>query len=630
MNKDLVSRMNSSTLTCVPYHVCKGVVIRDSLLDTNGEDFVCDENIDAYFVLINTWLNMFNPAEREYFLIRERILDLGLIPVINECSEAADCIVHNVPISYEYLANLPKLGIAQALQLLRYPKRLSPLHCDGLERESLSAFKRVQNEDKLADRKVQSTAMRAILQRSKDILRPLSISENRAKMLAEFSTGATAGHAHTTVSRVCEAVEMFPEHFYGYTCTSHFREKKPYTAKVNSQPKSYKARRLICMEDSGRNYFCAGIRRAILELMDQRVPGHDFSFESRIPIKDQGVNQMLSYVGSLSGEWATLDFSNASDRITGGLARYVLPGTVVDAIDKYRATQLEYPNGDISTCYMWLPSGNTVTFLCESLIFFAVVLSACEVSGIYTGQPSDCFVYGDDTIIPSAHYEFVADVVSNLGWQLNGAKSYFDSGDFIYRESCGHEYLNGVRCDSHYFPRKPISISDDGLAKLVDLQHRLYDVSWRSCEWLTQLLRLRWPKLTSSPRSEEDAVDLWGSLPPVLKRVPYATFVDVNVPEKIGSVTLYKKRRQLRTCEVLPHMLREWHSVPKTLSYGQVEVFGEWTEQELKEQYDLYCYYDFLQNGPRYLDELSRLLKVSEPRVAFNVAARRTTSTYAF
>lgn len=630
MNKDLVSRMNSSTLTCVSYELCKGVVIRDSLLETNGKDYVCEENIDAYFVLINTWLNMFNQDGREYFLVRERILDTGLIPVINECSNAADSLVHNMPIETDYLAGFNQLSIAQALQLLRYPKRLSPIGCTGLERDSLSAFKRVQNEDKLVDRRPLSHYMSEVIQRSKDILRPLSISLESAKELAELSSGATAGHAHTIVSHVCEAVEMYPEWFYGYTCTTHFAEKRPYTARVNSQPKSYKARRLICMEDSGRNFFCAGIRKAMIGLMDQRVPGHEFSFKSRVPIEAQEVNQLLAYAGSLTGAWATLDFSNASDRITAGLARTILPESVVKAIDQFRATQLEYPDGSTSTCYMWLPSGNTVTFLCESLIFFAVVLSACEVSSLYNDVPSDCFVYGDDTIIPSAHYEFVADVVAKLGWQLNGTKSYVDTGNFIYRESCGHEYLNGERCDSHYFPRKPISISDDGLAKLVKLQHRLYDVSWRSCEWLTQLVKLRWPKMTTSPRSEVDAEDLWGMSPTQYRRVPYATFVDKEVSEKFGPFKFKRIKHQLKTCETQPYMLREWHASPISLSFGQAEVYGDWTEQEMREQYDLYCYMDFLQNGPRYLDDLSRVLKVSEPRVPYNNAVRKTTSSYKF
>jgi hypothetical protein len=91
--------------------------------------------------------------------------------------------------------------------------------------------------------------------------------------------------------------------------------------------------------------------------------------------------------------------------------------------------------------------GSVVCFTIESLVFLAMAMTACELSG-YKGRVS---VYGDDVILPSQAVPVLAQIAEALGFKLNADKSFY-SGRF--RQSCGAFAFNGADITVPSYPRQ--------------------------------------------------------------------------------------------------------------------------------------------------------------------------------
>lgn len=654
MNQLIIEFDKTAThLSCFSLDDIRTIVSIDSKLPETGDDFVCDENITTYYILANTWLNQFpDNFERTKCNIIGMIRKRGLIPVISDCANAADSIIQNMDSPIPYLRQLSDCrseeNIKLILQLLRYPKRLSPVCMDGLSTSSLEKFLTRENKSKLVQRRPLSFFQREILERASEILAPLfspMADDDILLPLRRFSNGATAGGSKTIAERVCETVSQIPSAFgsdYRWLAPCswyHFNpyDTTPYTALVQDVPKSYKARRIIAKEDAGRQFLLSGVYNFVWEQMKCTfVPGYEYTYASCISLHDQSLNQVVAEIGSMSQteNYATVDLSQASDSITYTQASLILPPSVFKAIDQYRPVKIKTPDGKVRTLQMWLTSGNICTFISESLIFFAVSLAICEYVGTIAGieEPLKVFMYGDDTEIPSWCFDSLSDIFSSFGWEVNAEKSFSQVGLWQYRESCGAEYLNGVPCDTSYFSRVSYACTAKDLPSLVDLQHRLYHlvdqglVSWKAERWLDEFISALWPKMThSDPAENPNSTDLWGYANNPRRKVPLAHFVPIEktVRKTIGAYSALRcawhtyslEQREIQTNKFwhlhvdgrtrwipVSRLERldtvetvEQHALPSVLSSGQERVFPNWTAQEQREQYDLYCYYRFLQ-----------------------------------
>ncbi len=210
--------------------------------------------------------------------------------------------------------------------------------------------------------------------------------------------------------------------------------------RITFVPKDAKIDRTIAIEPSMNMYVQKGygkmIRRRFL-----KVAGID--------LNDDKVNQRLAREGSVTNRLATLDLSAASDSISRSLVEDLLPPDWFQALEQARSKQAVLPNGDIHVFEKFSTMGNGFTFELQSLIFWALCLSAVELLGL-SGESVKA--YGDDLVVPVDGYNIVRHVLLLCGFVVNESKSY---GDGPFRESCGKHYFQGTDVSPFYI-RKPI------------------------------------------------------------------------------------------------------------------------------------------------------------------------------
>lgn len=192
-------------------------------------------------------------------------------------------------------------------------------------------------------------------------------------------------------------------------------------------PKSAKTFRSIAVEPSLNQMFQLGVGDHISSRL-RRIG---------IDIRDQTRNQRLAKEGSITGALATLDLSSASDTISIGIVRHLLPLDWYSLLKYGRSSHYE-DQGKRHLFSKFSSMGNGFTFPLETLIFYSLAYASCDALGLETENIS---VYGDDIIIPVEGYPLLQEVLRVSGFLLNGNKS-FAEGEF--RESCGADYLSGI------------------------------------------------------------------------------------------------------------------------------------------------------------------------------------------
>lgn len=206
--------------------------------------------------------------------------------------------------------------------------------------------------------------------------------------------------------------------------------------RFDTVPKTPKTDRSISVEPWLNGFFQLGIG----DYMTARLK------EAGIDLSDQTRNQTLARLGSINGELATLDLSSASDTISTELVAHLLPLDWYLLLSRLRTGTLMVPSelrGGRSDCVQlekFSTMGNGFTFPLESLLFYALVKSACRKGGTVS-------VYGDDIICPSSDFNAVVEILKHAGFTPNVKKS-FSTGSF--RESCGGDYLSGINIRPSY------------------------------------------------------------------------------------------------------------------------------------------------------------------------------------
>lgn len=159
------------------------------------------------------------------------------------------------------------------------------------------------------------------------------------------------------------------------------------------------------------------------------------------------IHRKLAQRGSVTGDIATIDCSNASDTLCYNLVRLLLPGDWFSLLDSLRSP-FTLVNKKWVRLEKFSSMGNGYTFELETLIFWAICKSVCISFGIR----KRCYAYGDDMIIPTETSRAVIAVLQFFGFEINRNKT-FVSGPF--RESCGGDYFNGMLVTPYYLENNP-------------------------------------------------------------------------------------------------------------------------------------------------------------------------------
>jgi hypothetical protein len=208
-------------------------------------------------------------------------------------------------------------------------------------------------------------------------------------------------------------------------------------------PKDGKTDRGICIEPLG-NLFCQlGIgghlkeRLAAVGIYVQRESREQNPLTQLLTRRrpnGQTIHQNLAREGSISGDWATIDLSSASDTVSLELVRRACPSEWVQLMESVRSPKT-LVDGSWHLLSKFSSMGNGFTFELETSLFMGLIASACGLS-----PGTDLFVYGDDIIIPTRHYRTAIAVLRYFGFVPNPDKSF---GTGFFRESCGGDFFCG-------------------------------------------------------------------------------------------------------------------------------------------------------------------------------------------
>lgn len=167
-----------------------------------------------------------------------------------------------------------------------------------------------------------------------------------------------------------------------------------------------------------------------------------------VDLSDQSLNQLASFKGSLDGSLATLDLKAASDSVSIELVRTLFPPQWAEYLFDLRCCQWEAVVGreKYKGIYSNFSSmGNGTTFPIETLIFLAATRAAGDKTPV---------IYGDDIICKTEIVEPLVKLLSFLGFAINETKSFWDP-NFLFRESCGTDWLNGRNVTPFYIRGLP-------------------------------------------------------------------------------------------------------------------------------------------------------------------------------
>ncbi len=281
----------------------------------------------------------------------------------------------------------------------------------------------------------------------------------RGEMTPKHGPGATAdrllgNQKFDQVEWTWRLEEVFPSSDYLLPSYRYYRNledvdfltlEQERPVRVIDVPKTAKTPRLIAIEPTCMQY----TQQAVLSLLAELCE-HDDIVQRFITLRVQEHNQFLARIGSLDGSLATLDLSEASDRVSNHLVEVMLHGytDLSEAVQACRSRRADVPGYGVIPLTKYASMGSALTFPIECMVFLTLCFLGIE-KGLgrqltlkdvvnHTGRVR---VYGDDLIVPTTDAMNVRDVLTHYGFVVNERKSYA-RGNF--RESCGKEYFRGT------------------------------------------------------------------------------------------------------------------------------------------------------------------------------------------
>jgi len=246
-------------------------------------------------------------------------------------------------------------------------------------------------------------------------------------------------------------------------------------------PKTLKTPRVIAVEPVCMQYAQQGLAR-LLERQVETCPltaGH-------VNFRDQTINQALARKSSCDGHMATLDMSDASDRVS-----MIHVQMLLDRVPKFRdwvfacrSMKATLPTGETIRLSKFASMGSALCFPIESLVFFTSILASMHWrAGMRPTRQSVhalgrlVYVYGDDLIVPADEAPAICDDLEAIGFKVNRRKSFW-TGKF--RESCGSDCYDSAEVTPVYLRRDlPTDRADvSGILSSVSTCNQLHSAGY--------------------------------------------------------------------------------------------------------------------------------------------------------
>jgi len=263
-------------------------------------------------------------------------------------------------------------------------------------------------------------------------------------------------------------------------------------AKVVLVPKTLKTPRIIAIEPTAMQY----MQQAVAEILVDTIESTPW-IRSLIGFDDQIPNQEMAKIGSLSGKLATLDLSEASDRVSNQLVLAMMQDHphLSEGVQACRSRKADVPGYGVQRLAKFASMGSALCFPIEAMVFLTTIFMGIErgLSRRLTRKDIKSYlgkvrVYGDDIIVPTDTVHLVVSSLETFGFKVNTGKSFW-TGKF--RESCGKEYYDGrdvsITKVRRVFPARRGDVRE--MISLVSLRNQLYFAGlWNTSAYLDKVI----------------------------------------------------------------------------------------------------------------------------------------------
>jgi hypothetical protein len=227
--------------------------------------------------------------------------------------------------------------------------------------------------------------------------------------------------------------------------------EQEHPSRVALVPKTLKGPRIIALEPHCMQYVQQGIQAVLTDRIES-----NWRTRGKINFRDQSINQSHALMSSRDGLLATVDLSDASDRVPLSLVKIMLESNpeFLEAVLACRSTRAILPDGRVISLLKFASMGSALCFPVESMYFYTVVVATLLQEAHLPVTRRNIMkvsrrvrVYGDDILIPTTHAIAVLDGLQKYNCKINHNKTFY-SGKF--RESCGVDAYDGTEVTPTY------------------------------------------------------------------------------------------------------------------------------------------------------------------------------------
>lgn len=216
------------------------------------------------------------------------------------------------------------------------------------------------------------------------------------------------------------------------------------TVRVIFVPKTLKSPRVIAIEPIHHQFVQQALMKELVEQIE-----NDRTLRFGIHFTSSERNRNLARESSRHRKYATLDMSEASDRVHAGLAysMFRFYPKLARSIFSCRTKYAQLPNGVKIPLVKFSSMGSALCFPIESMFHYTLsiigILRARSLPLTFKSIlkiKRELCVFGDDLVIPIDAVSSVIEVLESAGCKVNQKKS-FSTG--FFRESCGVDAYKG-------------------------------------------------------------------------------------------------------------------------------------------------------------------------------------------
>jgi len=366
------------------------------------------------------------------------------------------------------------------------------------------------------------------------VLAPVQYSLLNGDLVCRHGKGAVAEkilpnqkytwkHWHTRLSPFFEVSDYGYSSILGFLencdCIELLSPELEPPVRVVQVPKTQKSPRIIAVDPACMQYTQQALLRSFYDALERNPLTRGF-----INFTSQEVNASLAKESSKHGLLATLDLSDASDRVHKDLVWRMLASVpqLRDACFACRSTSAIVPtrNGGEPVRVIlnkFASMGSALCFPIESMVFWTLLLTLamrrnakhqCTQRDILRYR-SGLYVYGDDIVAPVYMVPSILDAFKSVGLKVNSSKSFW-IGKF--RESCGMDAYDGQDITPIYV-RRPRPKDRSDVSSII---------SW--VELANQLVKAEFYCSAQSVRSAVDSIQRFPDIPDMTACVGYKGF----------------------------------------------------------------------------------------------------------